>query len=245
MYSIFRGTSYPGSGDTLWIIDSSLSMGIEDMSPSEKNQIESRFSTAKSIIEEGIMKIPGRHGIIVYADSAGIASPLSQDLDHLREVTKGLTIVDVYGGSDLGSALSLVQSVYLSNSISPHIIILTDGGLSPSIPLPDLPSDTRITLLALGSESGGKIPLGYNAAWERRYKYYEGKQIIVPLEKENIEKIQEKYDTALFMISSKDTALIFQSGKNTPLFSPDIWRILGIVVTILWFLIHPYVQRKK
>lgn len=244
-YSIFVYSSQNTQSETLWIVDTSLSMGVEDIVWVKKDEIESRFALAKSIMKEWITRIPGRHAVIVYAQNSGIASPFSSDISHLSQVVNNLNIIENYGGSDLSSALSLAKSIYLSSGSFPHIIILTDGGLAEGSTLPDLPWWSHITLIALWSDAGGKIPLGYNAQGERRYKYYEGKEIVVPLDEKNIDMIRRKYNTSLFRITDRANSLDFLDEKRNFIFSYSILRILGIVMTILGFLIHPYVRKKK
>lgn len=243
-YSISLDSSLITSGDTVWIVDTSLSMCIEDMEWDRKTAIESRFTIAKSIIKKWISEIPWKHAVVVYAENAGIASPFSSDIFHLSEVVDNLNIVENYGWSDLSSALSLVKNIYFLSGISPHIYVLTDGGLTGGSVFPDI-QGSNITLIALWSEVGGKIPLGYNAQGERRYKYFEGKEIIIPLDQVNIDTIRQKYNTSLFHVTGLRNSFDFLSEKKSIVFSYNFWRILGILITIIGFLIHPYVRRKS
>lgn len=50
---ISRESRNRAGGDTLWIIDNSLSMGVEDMRGDQGDTIESRLDAAKSLILSG------------------------------------------------------------------------------------------------------------------------------------------------------------------------------------------------
>ena len=57
-------------GDTLWIIDNSLSMGVEDMGNTSDGILHSRIDRARALVLDGMAKIPGNHGALLFARSA-------------------------------------------------------------------------------------------------------------------------------------------------------------------------------
>ncbi len=69
------------------------------------------------------------------------------------------------------SALTLANTLYESDMRPLHIILLTDGGILPD-DLPNISKYFSLSLIGLGTTSGGKIPLGYSADGQRRYKYF-------------------------------------------------------------------------
>ena len=54
---------------TLWIVDNSMSMQVEDMRENSTNTYYSRLQVARSLISSGVMMIPGQHAIVTYARS--------------------------------------------------------------------------------------------------------------------------------------------------------------------------------
>lgn len=52
-------------------------MGVEDMGISIDGAIQSRLDRARSLILDGMAKISGHHGALVFARSAAVALPMS------------------------------------------------------------------------------------------------------------------------------------------------------------------------
>ena len=67
--------------------------------------------------------------------------------------------------------MTLASTLYRSDIRPLHIILLTDGGILPDTLL-ELPVHFSLSVIGLGTTSGGKIPLGYSADGQRRYKYF-------------------------------------------------------------------------
>ena len=66
-----------------------------------------------------------------------------------------------------------MRMTYLASRDPIHIVLITDGGMTGEGVFPELPSDTSLTVIGIGTPTGGMIPLGYNLDGEKRYKYYE------------------------------------------------------------------------
>lgn len=67
-----------------------------------------------------------------------------------------------------------------------------------------LPEGWTLRLIQIGSEAGGKIPLGYNADGSRRYRYYQGREVIVPRSEELQRILEEQIDPDQLQISTLD-----------------------------------------
>lgn len=58
------------SEETLWVVDNSLSMAVEDIHDRGNTSSRSRLDLARSIVMSGVTLIPGKHAIITYARNA-------------------------------------------------------------------------------------------------------------------------------------------------------------------------------
>ena len=94
-----------------------------------------------------------------------------------------------------------MSSLYASPEERVRIVLLTDGGESGTGSYPSLGENMELSIIGIGSDSGGPITLGYDASGQRRYKIYQGKEIHVAYEKKNIEKLQSLYNAHVQVLS--------------------------------------------
>ncbi len=237
--------SSPRDHITLYVLDTSLSMGVEDilLSPT---QHESRLDLAKAIILRDMLTHDGDMWLITYDRSPLLALPLTRERTLLRNIVSSITPREYYGGSDIYSALSLVTKLYGTSSSSLDIVILSDGGYSPEgvSALPDIPSLSTLRIIGIGTERWDRIPLGYNLEWERRYKIYQWKEIIVPYTGVFLEKIQEKYNATIERKITHDPHIKTSSLLEPYTPSSDVIRIIAIIILILATLLPLYVPKK-
>lgn len=258
-YSIFFSQrKQNASYETIWVIDTSLSMSVEDISGGFSNTLKSRLDLAKSIISSGISSIPGDHAIIGYARTASVLVPLSQKNIYTENIISNIQPTVLYGWSSIEDALRLVNSLYTDKNQAFHIILLTDGGDSNMGEFPIIPSYAQLTIVAIGTHEWWKIPLGYNNEWERRYKRYQESEVIAPLETKNIETIGKKYNTVpVFIESWKDQENIISFLRWNNEYAWNTWdilikNILSSFLSIFWsfliiigYLITPYKKPEK
>ena len=242
-YSIYITPS--GRGEkTLWIVDTSLSMSVEDIVESG-SITHSRLDLAKAIIKNSIREAPWENAVITYARSAWVASPFTPDRGFLIDVTESLRVTDIYGGSDISSAFALVHSLYATLAGPLHIILISDWGSTTDLThMSDLPSGADLTIIGIGTPKWGKIPLGYNLEGERRYKYFEGKEIVVPYEKSSLETLANEYHSSIIEKSEWDTTLSLWPWVFASV-DPGLYRIIGLLMLLLGYLYHPYAQQRK
>lgn len=55
--------------DTIWIIDNSMSMTVEDIVDDTQNLNHSRLEVARSLVMSGTNMLPGKHAVLIYARS--------------------------------------------------------------------------------------------------------------------------------------------------------------------------------
>ena len=231
------------SQDTLWIVDTSLSMAVEDIPGSTPTERMSRLDRAWEIVKTWITSIAGNHAIMSYARSAAIESPLTTDRAHLGHVVDSLQPTLYYWGSDISAALLLAKSLYGNREVPLRIFWIADGGVLPDI-LPDMPDLFALTLVGVGSPAWGKIPLGYSVDGERRYRSYSGTEVVVRYDSTPLETLANRYDGRFldFGVDSRDLdsvidAPVSSSVKNSLLIIFSTFLIIG-------YFYHPYARKK-
>ena len=237
-------------GDTLWIIDNSLSMGVEDMGNASDGILHSRIDRARALVLDGMTKIPGNHGVLVYARSAWVLLPISPVTEWEKKSIANISLVDDYGGSDVGGAFSLLFSLYAERTTPLHVILVSDGGDTSTSPLPPLPPHTDLTIIGMGTAMGWPIPLWYDALGRRRYKIYDGKEVTVPYDEKNIEKLARFYSANTYTFSKAESqnqifSKLIPERTNTDEKSARILTFIGALSLLLSVLIHPYVYVKS
>lgn len=235
------------SEKTLWIVDNSLSMAVEDMKDFQSDLFTSRLNTARSLVMSGVDNIRGEHGIILYARNAGILTPFTSDHIILEKSIANITPVTDNGWSDISSVFALIYSLYSIRTTPLHIILLTDGGDTGDSSLPPLPSNTTLSIIGIGTDTGWPIFLGYDAIGHRRYKFYEGKEVTVPYESKNIDRIASLYHVWVLRIEKMDDLswvlkhLFPQWWAISHEISPFLIWVWSLTL-LFWLFLHPYVR---
>lgn len=67
-FSLGQKESNTGN-DTIWIVDNSMSMAVEDIADSVQNLNHSRLEVARSLVMSGVHELSGNHGVLIYARS--------------------------------------------------------------------------------------------------------------------------------------------------------------------------------
>jgi Ca-activated chloride channel family protein len=157
--------------DLVVALDLSKSMEVEDVIPN-------RLLKAKHFLNELSMRIQGdRLGLIGFAGSAVVASPLTTDLDYFREQLDLLTPQSIGAqGTDIGVALKLAVMSLLKGSVQGEtrsdsaneipstqiLLLITDGedhggeGVEQAQKLRE--RGGRVFVVGIGTEEGGPIP---------------------------------------------------------------------------------------
>ena len=237
-------------GDTLWIVDNSLSMGVEDMGISIDGAIQSRLDRARSLILDGMAKISGHHGALVFARSAAVVLPMSPVTEWGKKNIENIALVTDNGGSDISAVFSLLFSLYSERVTPLHVILISDGGDTSTTSLPPLPSHTDLTIIGIWTLTGWPIPLGYDALGRRRYKIYDNREVIVPYEEKNIEKLTRNYAAKVYTFSTADMWTEILSKLIPERVDPEVWYSrmffsIGVIWILLSILIHPYIYVKS
>lgn len=174
--------------------------------------------------------------------------PFTHDRNSFHEAVTNLIPTENYGGSAVSEAFTLIDTLYKTSGIPTDIALLTDGGdTSDTQTWPPLPAGSHLTIVGIGSDTGDRIPLGYNADGERRYKYYEGREVVVPYDGSTLEKIRQKYHADIIRLTkfSEIVSVLPKSDhRDVSSFSrSDLIFLFPMVLIIFSLCFHPFVSR--
>ncbi len=144
--------------DIVFVLDLSKSMNSEDIEPS-------RLTRAKLEIIEFIRRAEDlRVGLIVFAGSNFIASPLTFDTDTFSTILNSLTPASMsVGGTYIIDALETAENIFIENSDADrNLILITDGeeqsDMQRNVVDDFVQKGIKIYSIAIGSESGSYVP---------------------------------------------------------------------------------------
>lgn len=241
-YGIFVNNTHFSGERTLYIVDTSLSMAVEDIWNSTDTITRSRLDRAKSLILAS--SFSGEVAVIWYARSPALLLPFTASVESFSRTIQNLSITPSFGGSDILSAFSLVDTLYRGNMIPLHIVLLTDGGNTiPASIFPILPPLSDLKIVGIGSDIWWRMPLGYDHSGARRYKVYENQEVIVPYDPVFLEKLQKQYHASLVRIENSSDMGISWDGKwffASFGFWDCLFLFLGVICLIFGYLFHPY-----
>ncbi len=193
--------------DIMLILDSSesmLSKGFDD-----KHILKSKFDGVIEVIEEFIKKRKNdRIGLITFANSAFIASPLTLDKKYLKDIVKKQRVGLV--GKKSAIYDSVIKAIYLlqnNKSKNKIIILLTDGKDNMSIfkfeDILKFLKKTKIKLYVIGVANKKEL----NTKKLSLLAKAGGGKFFVATNKNNLEKIYQEIDK---IEKSKEKAKIYQ-----------------------------------
>lgn len=147
------------SREIIVALDLSRSMLTEDVRPS-------RLVRAKLLLSSLLEQLAGeRVGLIVFAGTAFLQSPLSSDYEILREFLPALEPSYLpENGSDFDHLLETAATAFSADDADRYLVMLSDGEAQPgnwSERVAALKAkNVRVIALGIGTATGGNIPLG-------------------------------------------------------------------------------------
>ena len=239
VFSVMKSNS--SENQTLWIVDNSLSMTVEDM-PSSSGIIDSRLNLAKKIIKNGSTLLNEKQAIMSVAYWAKLEVPMTDDLWILSDVTSGINPIIRWGGSTISTPLEMIRIVY-GDLPNLRIFWLTDGEFSDSGSTYSGKLDTsRITFIGLGSRSGWPIPMGYDSDGKPKYKEVENKRITSIRDDASLNMVAKMLGAkVVFLDSEKNIDLSFIID-NSVSFEKNIsiYIFIGWLFIAIWLMIPRY-----
>ncbi|MCP4298107.1 MAG: VWA domain-containing protein [Proteobacteria bacterium] len=146
--------------DLVFVIDVSKSMLAEDLQPNRLEKAKQMVSDVLSILEGD------RVGLLVFAGTTAIKSPLTLDYNYFRNVLNRISPQDISrGGTNIGDAIRIVSErlFYDQSNKFRDVILITDGEDHRSFPIEAAEEAAkkgiRIHTIGLGDPDGANIPL--------------------------------------------------------------------------------------
>jgi Ca-activated chloride channel homolog len=221
----------------LLIIDQSLSMAIEDIDTVWMQNI-SRLDKVKEMIRSTAYEWQ-KIWVILFAKNPTLLIPISSEVWKFHDIIWSIEPEPDLWWSDLPLAIQFAKNLY--GNIKLQVTIYTDGWSTSMVTPPKIPQNWRVKIYWVWSEVWWKIPLGYNANGERRYKFFSWSEVILPYEKKELEKLSKVLSATL--IDWDKTNL----GENVLLenfFRNNTNYLLASLFLLLGIIIHPYGRKK-
>lgn len=175
--------------DLVFVVDVSLSMLTEDITPS-------RILNAKNIISKSLEKLGSdRVGIIAYAGEAYPMLPMTIDYNAASLALKGLEPEDFPSqGTRIERALEMADEYFPEEQQHSQILVVISDGedhgsqWKESIQ-PLLDKGIQVFTIGVGTEKGGPIPLYYGGRLQGYKKDNQGEVVISKLESETLREL--------------------------------------------------------
>lgn len=239
--------------EILIAVDLSRSMLAEDVKPS-------RLARAKLLITSLLERLEGeRVGLIVFAGTSFLQSPLSADYEILREFLPALDPGYLpEGGTDFKSLLDTSLNAFAATSAADrYLIILSDGESQTDDWQASIPAlverRVRVLTLGIGTESGAMIPDGEGSF----IKDERGAVVMTRLQSRTMQDLAQRsngvykdasqwVDLAQLLRQTVETGLTgeFREAGRTRLAERFQWVLAPAVLILLWsylreFPVHP------
>lgn len=235
--------------DLVFCIDISNSMKAQDLAPN-------RISFAKQVATQVTNRMQGsRIGVVVFAGSAFIRTPLTSDIPIVKEMIADISPEIIsQQGTDIASALRLASgSLSQKGSQSKAIILLTDGedhegGVEEAIK-EIIDKKIRLYTIAIGSEVGATIP-----SEDGTLKDVQGTEVVSKVNLDMIKHLSDSSNGQWFMKqSARDMSShlikVLESLPKANLGSTQVAKLelfpLFAVLAILFLLLSQVVMPRK
>ncbi len=172
--------------DIMVAVDTSASMLAQDYRPN-------RLERAKQLLQDIIWRARGdRVGVMAFAGSAAIQSPLTLDYSMASAALKSLGPGSVSaGGTALGKAIDAAVQAFKTGSAGERVlIVLTDGEDQGSEPIEAAQraaeAGVKIYTVGIGTSQGGATPTDQGPKTDRS-----GEQVVSKLDFETLTRIAQ------------------------------------------------------
>lgn len=189
LYSLFTYlSSLSSSHRTIILLDTSLSMAVEDIEGSGGGTI-SRFETAKNLIHK-LIQIPGEYGLMTFAKNPILRTPLTDNIKFLENSINAISLVDQASWTDIEAALAQIRKLYISSGV--RLVLITDGWWEIDISRLDR-YGISLEIIGIGTLAGGSIPSGTDVFGKSLYKMQDGEIVISARNMKTISTLQEVF----------------------------------------------------
>ena len=175
---------------TIILIDNSASMLVQDVRPN-------RFERALVLARHFVKKSSGHQiSVILFSDTHKRILPFTDDIDLLDARIAGLRNLNLKGGGS-GIFQAIAETVNYFKYDNPdkttsptgNILLFTDAEEHGHQSNMTLPPEINLAVVALGTQSGGRVPIRSDRGVLMGYKKYQGREIISKVSEDNIKSI--------------------------------------------------------
>ncbi len=176
--------------DLVFVVDTSLSMGARDVTPS-------RMEVAKTLVRRLVQAMPGNRVALVGAEGDGVVlAPLTTDAAVIDLILDGLQPDSLpRPGTELGNALDLIPGLFPPDSEHHRaVVLLSDGedhggGLGPRLDALSK-AGVMVDTVGIGTLDGAPVPLaGAAGASGETKRRADGSEVISALDETVLEEI--------------------------------------------------------
>lgn len=210
--------------DVVLALDVSNSMEVEDVVPT-------RLKLAKRMMRSLLDRVGGdRVGLVAFAGSAYLASPLTTDLSYVAEILDTVTPQAIVSqGSDLGAGLEVAISALTRAAEDPDdasstqgernpeaitklVVLITDGEDFEERTAPMLDrlkaSQAKLIVIGVGTPQGGPVPVRDERGVTLTFKKdARGQSVISQAKPESLQKLAERAEGKYFgLATAEETA---------------------------------------
>ena len=220
------------------VLDLSPSMLAQDIKPSRILRARYKLIDILKLRKEGLT------ALVVYAGSAHLVSPLTDDSKTIINLVNSLdpTMMPTLG-SNIEEAIEISTEITANSGLSrADILLVTDGVDRRAFPtietIVNINGLFRVSILGIGTEQGAPIPLSYGGF----LKDQRGNILIPKLEPESLKKLAEKTG-GLYQSMASDNNDINLLLKHTLISMPneiretersfDVWNDQGYWLIII------------
>ncbi|NQU64433.1 MAG: VWA domain-containing protein [SAR324 cluster bacterium] len=176
--------------DLVFVIDVSRSMLAEDLGPN-------RLGKAKQLVSDVVDILEGdRVGLLVFAGSSAIKSPLTLDYNYFKYVLANISPADISrGGTLIGDAIRTVSERLFFDQDNKYrdVILITDGEDHESFPIEAAEEAAKkgikIHTVGLGDPDGTNIPIRQSGTYS--LLKYQDQTVKTRLDETTLKKIAE------------------------------------------------------
>lgn len=220
-------------------LDLSRSMDAGDIRPSRLTRARLKIADILDLRDEG------QTALVTYAADAFVVTPLTEDAETINALLPALTTeIMPTQGSNAASALGQSFELFDNAGVTRGDILLFSDGfsvgeLAAMQALLQTNPGHRISVLGIGSEQGGPIPLT-NGGF---LKDEQGAIVVARLDQESLRKIAELGGGGFQLISADDSdisslldtmhASLFEQDAVESDIQADVWRELGPWLVLL------------
>lgn len=220
-------------------LDMSRSMDATDIKPSRLARARHKIADILNLRNEG------QTALVVYAADAFAVTPLTSDVDTILALLPDLeTGLMPAQGTRADRALGLALELFENSGIARGDVLLVSDGLSDLElsrveALLDARPGQRVSVLVIGTEEGGPIPLKNGGFLKDR----EGAIVISSLQEDNLRRVAQIGDGVYATLSADDIDIntlaymmetsIDEREARLSDRSTDLWRELGPLLVLI------------